>query len=127
MGRGLGKYGVPACLEDGRLNPEYRKSLHQATSHVHYEDNRLKGWQRRGISIDSYGQFLTLLAMAQYQCEICGRELTEKSAHLDHDHASGKVRGVLCQGCNHGVGKLQDSIEILRDAIKYLEQEKELA
>jgi tetratricopeptide (TPR) repeat protein len=92
------KYGVPVYLEDGRLNPEYRKRLHHATSHVHYEDNRLKGWQRRGISIDSYGQFLTLLAMAQYQCEICDTELTEKSAHLDHDHTLGKMRVFLARG-----------------------------
>src|SRR5258708_12871888 len=106
MGRGLGKYGVPACLEDGRLNPEYRKRLHHATSHVHYEDNRLKGWQRRGICIDSYGQFLTLLAMAQYQCEICGRELTKKTAHLDHDHASSKIPAVLFPSSNTGLTNL---------------------
>jgi len=41
---------------------------------------------------------------------------------VDHCHASGKVRGVLCSKCNRGLGLLQDSLEILKNAIKYLEE-----
>lgn len=41
--------------------------------------------------------------------------------HVDHDHETGKVRGVLCHSCNAGIGLLGDSVPILREAIRYLE------
>lgn len=40
---------------------------------------------------------------------------------VDHCHDTGKVRGLLCFNCNVGIGSLQDDIEMLRKAIKYLE------
>ena len=44
---------------------------------------------------------------------------------IDHCHTSGKVRGVLCNGCNTTLGKMHDSPELLRRAAEYLEQEAE--
>ncbi len=42
--------------------------------------------------------------------------------HLDHDHASGQIRGFLCIDCNHGLGKLRDSADLLLRALVYLRQ-----
>jgi len=42
--------------------------------------------------------------------------------HVDHDHKTGKVRGVLCFNCNSGVGKFFDNSHRLRRAITYLEE-----
>lgn len=56
-------------------------------------------------------------------CQICGSEGGEGrwgNLHIDHDHATGKVRGVLCTNCNTGIGKFKDSPELLRKAIEYL-------
>jgi hypothetical protein len=45
----------------------------------------------------------------------------EKLLHIDHDHATGKIRGLLCFHCNVALGHVEDSIDALRGLIKYLE------
>ena len=60
-------------------------------------------------------------------CEICKKNLsretshTTQKVHIDHDHTSGRVRGLLCFTCNTALGKFGDNVELLRAAIKYLE------
>ncbi len=61
-------------------------------------------------------------AMEQAQggaCAIC-RTLPEDGLYVDHDHQTGKVRGLLCFQCNSGIGSLRDDIERLQRAIAYL-------
>jgi hypothetical protein len=50
-------------------------------------------------------------------CALCG-EANPK--HVDHDHRSGKVRGILCFNCNKGLGKAEDGLDVLRRAMDYL-------
>lgn len=52
-------------------------------------------------------------------CDICGQH--SDPLRLDHDHQTGLARGWLCNACNLGIGKLQDSVDVLRKAIAYLE------
>lgn len=57
-----------------------------------------------------------------YKCKICKRaNSTGKRLAIDHCHRTGKVRGLLCEKCNHGLGKFEDNISFLKEAIKYLE------
>jgi hypothetical protein len=56
-------------------------------------------------------------------CQICKRPPEEngrKNFPVDHDHATGKVRGILCQSCNHMLGNAKDNIINLQNAILYL-------
>jgi len=57
-------------------------------------------------------------AKALSECVICG---IETNVVVDHDHATGDVRGGLCQGCNLGLGHFKDNPETLRLAALYLE------
>lgn len=54
-----------------------------------------------------------------WACKICGR-IPEGKLHVDHCHTSGNIRGLLCGGCNVGLGHFNDDLERLAAAIEYL-------
>lgn len=54
-------------------------------------------------------------------CALC-RE--RPARHIDHDHASGHVRGMLCFPCNAGLGQFRDRSDLLEAAIGYLAAER---
>jgi len=57
------------------------------------------------------------------QCDICGRFATDRKLVVDHCHATGKNRGVLCIQCNTGLGQFQDNLLLLKQAICYIESQ----
>lgn len=57
------------------------------------------------------------------KCAICKTAPPKrKRLVIDHDHTSGKVRGLLCQNCNLALGALKDDVGRLREAIVYLKE-----
>ena len=52
-------------------------------------------------------------------CAICA---VRPAVHVDHDHESGLVRGILCFNCNRALGKLGDDASLLAGAVEYLEK-----
>ena len=60
------------------------------------------------------------------RCLICGSEQNGKKKNfcVDHDHETGKVRGLLCHNCNVTVGLMKDSPSLLRQAADYLESKQ---
>lgn len=57
------------------------------------------------------------------ECVICG---SEERLVVDHDHKTGKVRGLLCGHCNRGLGHFKDDPELLLFAAQYLTEMKEV-
>lgn len=70
-----------------------------------------------------------LLAAQSGRCAICGTNEPggKGEFHVDHDHDSGGVRGLLCHYCNVGIGTLGDDPARLRAAAEYLERAKATA
>jgi hypothetical protein len=87
---------------------------------------RLYGGTREYHLRRRYGvRGVEVAAMVEAQgglCLICGVGLAE---HIDHDHSTGKIRGILCFNCNAGLGKFRDRIDYLGRAIRYLKDHAE--
>lgn len=91
-----------------------------AISRRSYE-NRGREAQRGKLYGMQPGEYDTMLALQDGRCAICGRAPYDRPLDVDHDHVTKRVRGLLCRQCNSGIGKLQDSVELLMKAVKYLE------
>lgn len=90
------------------MNPEKRR------------DAKLRG--RYGIT---QAQFKELVARQSGACAVCRESFSDsKAAHVDHCHVSRKVRGVLCRGCNIGLGAFADSPERMEAAAEYLRRSR---
>ena len=72
---------------------------------------------RYGISAE---EFETLWDKQNGACAVCGTSFNDNEYRIDHDHDTGKVRGLLCVSCNAGIGLLKDSPKVLLNAVKYL-------
>lgn len=68
--------------------------------------------------------YLLLVEQQKGKCAICQTKEPKgrnNKFHIDHDHSTGKVRGLLCHHCNVALGSFFDNIQFLKNAIKYLE------
>ena len=75
--------------------------------------------RRYGMTTDQYEAMLESQGLA---CAICGVPPTgQRKLSVDHDHKTGYVRGLLCPGCNLGLGGMMDDPAILAAAIYYLQ------
>lgn len=91
----------PACTE--RLARRKRCSIIKA---------------KYGVTCEIYD---AILASQQGGCAICGIKPGNRRLAIDHDHATGRVRGILCSNCNQGIGHLRDTPALLYSAAQYLE------
>lgn len=58
-----------------------------------------------------------------YLCN-CEISIEKENVNIDHNHITGKIRGLLCKQCNIGLGMFKDSTESLENAIEYLNKNK---
>ena len=72
-----------------------------------------------GMTLEGYEE---ILARQGGVCAVCSRPPTPSiSLHVDHDHETGRIRGLLCFRCNNALGDLEDDPGLLRAATRYLE------
>ena len=75
-------------------------------------------WLKRehGITLEHYEK---LYKEQDGKCAIC-KKVQDKSMNVDHNHITGKIRGLLCNKCNRGIGYLDDSYVLVENAALYL-------
>ena len=61
-----------------------------------------------------------MLKIQNHKCKICPNLISIDTKEVDHDHKTGKVRGLLCHRCNLLLGLAKDDINILNNSIIYL-------
>lgn len=75
--------------------------------------------RKYGITFETY---MEMLEGQDFLCSICRTRPSDKNWFcVDHDHKTGKIRGILCMKCNAGIGQFGDSRERLLRAAIYLE------
>ena len=101
-------------------NSEYYRAHRQEHALSYRESDMVRKY---GINLHEYSQML----LAQNgKCAICGttdagtREGKAKALAVDHDHKTGKVRALLCEACNTGLGKFKDDAIVLEKAAEYV-------
>lgn len=88
---------------------------HTKTKQKQVHSNLIRKLSRYNLSLEEYDKLL------QNGCQVCG---SKERPHLDHDHKTGKFRGLLCGKCNTGLGMFDDSIDKLNKIINYLTSAK---
>lgn len=84
--------------------------------------------KREYPTMDGMNHYEEMLKYQNNKCKICHKESqkmsnnskTFKSLAIDHRHSDGKIRGLLCDHCNQGLGHFFDNPETLQSAIDYL-------
>lgn len=111
-----------------RLDPKNKKKLaeyHKKFRDKNRERSRLKSrisdLKKKGLTLEDFDRMMDDQNNSCKICRIHQSDLSRK-LHIDHCHSTGKVRGLLCQQCNHLLGNARDNILVLESAIKYLKE-----
>jgi len=100
------KYHSKMNYEKSKANPDYTRGRNL--------------WKNYKMTLDEYDN---MLISQDGVCKVCGGQSLGKGRyHVDHDHKTGKIRGLLCHKCNVALGMVQDDISHLKALIKYLKE-----
>lgn len=112
------------CWRHSITDDRYKR--HQEKNRINQIENgfrasKTQAWKKRGIimTIEKYNK---MVSKVEGKCEICGvhESKLKKRLAVDHNHGTGKIRGLLCYRCNMAIGFFYDDIKIIKKAIKYL-------
>jgi Recombination endonuclease VII len=110
----VGKPVCPACRKDPR------------SSEGAQAKERRRTLRKYGITEQVWDH---LLARQHGRCAVCRTDTPGsrgESWHIDHDHVTGQVRGLLCQRCNLAIGMLGDNPDVIRAALRYVEGHRQM-
>tara|TARA_B100000287_G_C20076247_1_gene560494 strand:+ start:54 stop:461 length:408 start_codon:yes stop_codon:yes gene_type:complete len=130
-----GRQKIPATYYHPRTTPEKRQATLDKYNNTterkkymkeYYKKNKMRAKARSmenryGITIEQYWQ---MLKDQNFACKVCNSHMTDhkKGLCVDHDHTTGKVRALLCKGCNVALGEIKENKDTLAKLIMYLEE-----
>lgn len=114
-GKKLYKYLQPSCKKCWKAKIQHKRDT-------------IPGFQKNvdlkhnfGITLDDYNE---MLKKQDYKCEVCLRHESEfkRKLSVDHNHTTGKIRGLLCSLCNTALGKLKEDKEVINRLLNYIDK-----
>ena len=127
----LQKKECPNCGEEHNVSnlPRHQRACEERSKYEHIFNKKislmeLKSFRnglRRTFNL-TLEQYAELYDTQEGKCAICKKKQVEhkNALSVDHCHSTGKVRGLLCDKCNLGLGLFQDDVESLERAVYYL-------
>jgi len=106
----------------------YCKSCHNKNVKDKYSSKRMKDYDLKriyGIDLKEYNR---IFEEQEGKCKICSTHISKinkghkKCLCVDHCHETKKIRGLLCDKCNRGLGLFNDDVNTLNEAMKYLKE-----
>jgi len=111
--------GDTYCYECKRVRTrQSRKNNPERTSKYNW---RSKIKAAYGLTEDDYD---SLFKLQNGKCAICNTSLEyrSRSTHIDHNHSTLEIRGLLCHHCNTAIGLMKEDIVVMNNAIRYLSE-----
>lgn len=90
--------------------------------------DRIRAYDRKSNYGLSHADYEAMRQSQAGACAICSQQMRVggrpgmDQEHVDHDHHTGRVRGLLCSRCNTSIGKFNDDPQLLRKAAEYIER-----
>lgn len=106
-----------------KAHPNYKKAWREKMKKAN--PKQWKGWNRDVKLRVAYGislvEFNEMLKAQRGGCAVCkGPANGRGTFHVDHDHKTGAVRGLLCHSCNCALGLMKEDVKLLKKLIKYI-------
>jgi hypothetical protein len=120
--RNKARNGMKFCAACGETKPvdEFYKKLNYVQEMCRPCRNVKLRAEAYGLTVEEVHRML-----ARSACECCGAEFASvRDRHIDHDHRTSEVRGLLCQKCNTALGCVDDDVDHLRRLISYIESRR---
>lgn len=110
---------------DRQLNPNKYKNINKRN----YDPSKRKeqSWKKAGILDMTIEKYNEILESQNHKCAVCNKPSSffKKALGVDHNHITGKYRGILCDNCNRALGYLKESEEIIINLLNYVKWHKE--
>lgn len=113
-----GRHSMCKTCKNAKARKKYKDKVEKPRKkYLSYRERHLQ--THYGISVS---QFDSLLKKQNYCCAVCGKHSDDekKSLHVDHDHKTGEIRGLLCNFCNRQIIGRHRNPDIFEAAAKYL-------
>lgn len=125
--RDLAMAAFARCAKNKDGLHSHCRECRSATKKAHYVKNAAElaaKHRQRTYGLDK-ASFASLVERQQNCCAICSRDMGNKhNRHIDHDHATGRVRELLCSRCNRMLGHVDDNPQLLRTMAAYIEKHR---
>ncbi len=109
---------IARALKWQRENPERNKATQRAYQRDADKDREYHLKKQFGLTQAEYEQRLEAQGGG---CAVCGHPPGKTSLHVDHDHDTGAIRGLLCMRCNNALGLFREQPRLLENGMRYVD------